>query len=127
MASNDDNNFDKYTVFYAKHAGAKGQYHTKWAEGYIDRCDGKGDEDASWSETYFGTDAQVGLTPAQVRRRAQRRRMAASALVCHIEDEGLKKVLRGVVRRALAANMNHDSWTEERRHCHDSIIYARWK
>ena len=79
MASNDDNNFDKYTVFYAKHAGAKGQYHTKWAEGYIDRCDGKGDEDASWSETYFGTDAQIGLTPAQVCIELRRRTGAMTA------------------------------------------------
>ena len=55
MASIEDSGFDKYTIFYEKHKGTKGQYHTKWVEGFIDRCDGKGDEDASWSRAKKST------------------------------------------------------------------------
>ena len=57
-----------------KYDGQKGEHWVKWIAEFLDAAQGKGDEDASWAQTFLGTDQQVGLSPAQVRRRRVRLR-----------------------------------------------------
>ena len=75
-----------------EHDGQPGEPFELWAKGFLDAATGKGDEDASWAATALGTDQQVGLTAAQVRRRTVRRRY--SAIVLCQKDELIKDVLR---------------------------------
>ena len=74
--------------------GGKGPHYDIWEKNLLDAFEGKGDEDASWADTLLGTDPQAGLTPAQARRRQQRRRETYSYLLRLQEDESLKNVLR---------------------------------
>ena len=60
---------------------AKGPVFTRWKERVLDIGCGRGDEDASWSATLQGTDPAAGLSNAQVRRRAVRRRETYAALM----------------------------------------------
>ena len=82
-----------------KFSGNKGKEFTAWKRPYLDGCYLKGDDDASYTECYLGTDPQAGLSAAQLRRRAVRRRESAYFLIMHIEDESLKEVLREVRAR----------------------------
>ena len=77
-----------------KHDGSKGAAWEKWKTEYLDAAAGKGDDMASWADTFNGTDQQVGLTAAQVRARTKRRREAYSSLLLHLDDEGLKATIR---------------------------------
>ena len=77
-----------------KHDGSKGAAWEKWKTEYLDAAAGKGDDMASWADTFNGTDPQVGLTAAQVRARTKRRREAYSSLLLHLDDEGLKATIR---------------------------------
>ena len=65
----------------------------------LDAAEGKGDEDASWAMCYLGTDPQAGLTQAQTKRRALRRRETYSALLMVLTDEDLKKMIRAEANR----------------------------
>ena len=69
-----------------EHDGQPGEPFELWAKGFLDAATGKGDEDASWAATALGTDPQVGLTAAQVRRRTVRRRELYSAICWRIEE-----------------------------------------
>ena len=66
--------------------GGKGPHYDTWEKNLLDAFEGKGDEDASWADTLLGTDPQAGLTPAQARRRTQRRRETYSYLLRLQED-----------------------------------------
>ena len=89
----------------------KGESFEVWHKELLDAAHGEGDEDASWAETYLGQDPRAGLTPAQTRRRAQRNRMAVSALLAVIPDTDLKAVIRAaaVNRPAGAPGLRTDA------------------
>jgi len=74
--------------------GQKGPIFTAWSKGFLDAAEGEGDEDASWAETYLGTDPRIGLSAKSVRLRQVRRREAYSKLLLQIDDEQLKAVIR---------------------------------
>ena len=89
----------------------KGEAFEVWNKELLDAGHGEGDEDASWSDTFLGQDPRVGLTPAQTRRRAERNRKAASALLGVIPDTDLKAVIRSaaVNRPAGAPGLRTDA------------------
>ena len=76
MASTDDMRVGIRLVC-PKFSGNRGPEFTIWKKEFLDGCYLKGDEDASYTECYLGTDPQGGLTPAQDRRRKTRRRESA--------------------------------------------------
>ena len=47
----------------------RGEPWDRWKAGWLDAAEGWGDEDASWGDHVLNTEPNVGLTPAQVRRR----------------------------------------------------------
>ena len=89
-----DKDKDGPRLIYEKYDGRRGPEYTEWRKGFLDACEGKGDEDGSWADTLQGLDPQVGLSAAQNRRRAQRRRESFSCIMQHITDSALKDVLR---------------------------------
>ena len=70
----------------------RGQAFEDWAEEFLDAADGKGDEDASWAQTFLGTDARAGLTAAQMKKRIQRNREALASLIKHQADPDLSLI-----------------------------------
>ena len=96
MSREDDNRPRLLTRLYD---GQQGERFELWKKEWLDAAEGKGDEDASWAQTALGTDPQVGLTPAQVRRRVTRRREVYSSLLTHMTDVTLKSVIRAEANR----------------------------
>ena len=86
--------YDKPRLLTDQFHGQKGPIFEAWKKPYLDAAEGKGDEDATWGECYLGTDPQIGLSAAQVRRRAIRRRESYAMLVQQVSDPSLKAVLR---------------------------------
>ena len=85
---------DKPRLLYDQYHGQRGPLFEAWRKPFLDAAEGKGDDDASYAECYLGTDPQGGLTAAQVRRRAVRRRESYAMLIQHMTDESLKAVIR---------------------------------
>jgi len=90
----DDKDGNGPRLLCSRFNGEKGPLYTKWRKEVLDAFEGKGDEDASWAQTILGLDPHAGLTPAQTKRRNQRRRESYSHLMLLIEDEQLKALLR---------------------------------
>ena len=61
---------------------------------FMDASGGEGDEDASWAQTYAGTDRRAGLTATEQRRRVVRNRKAVAKLLEVIPDKDLKAEIR---------------------------------
>ena len=74
--------------------GKRGPEATEWLEEFLDAADGKGDEDASWADTFQGLDRRAGLSAAQVKRRDQRDRQGYSAMIQSMTDKDLKAQMR---------------------------------
>jgi hypothetical protein len=93
----------------------------------------EGDEDASWAQTYTGTDRRAGLTAAEQRRRVVRNRKAVAKLLEVIPDKDLKAEIRSsAVNRPAGgpglttdANVAHPLCRTQKRFRHDSRIAAR--
>ena len=77
MPSNQDD--DNKNLLCRTYSGERGAAFETWKKLYIDAAEGKGDDEASWAMCCEGTDPQIGLTPAQVRKRDKRRRESRSA------------------------------------------------
>ena len=45
-----------------KNPGKRGAVYEDWEKEYLDAAGGKGDEDASWEDTYLGRDTRVCIT-----------------------------------------------------------------
>ena len=56
----------------------KGAAFVEWLKVMLDAAGGEGDEDASWAQTFLGTDRRVGLSAAEQRRRVVRNRKAVA-------------------------------------------------
>ena len=74
--------------------GQKGPIFEEWYKDFMDASGGEGDEDASWAQTYAGTDRRAGLTAAEQRRRVVRNRKAVAKLLEVIPDKDLKAEIR---------------------------------
>ena len=61
MARDDD---DGERLLCRKNAGKRGQAYEEWEREYLDACGAKGDEDASWEDTFLGNDTRAGLSAA---------------------------------------------------------------
>ena len=85
---------DKYPLLCEKYDGRRGRPWQEWSAQWLDLMAGCGDDDASLAQTLLNTDPQVGLTPAQVKRRERRRRESYSLLIRHISDPELVAVIR---------------------------------
>ena len=59
----------------------KGPIFEEWYKDFMDASGGEGDEDASWAQTFAGTDRRAGLTAAEQRRRVVRNRKAVAKLL----------------------------------------------
>ena len=57
----------------------KGPIFETWLQEMLDSAGGEGDDDASWAQTFEGTDRRVGLSAAEQRRRIVRNRKACVA------------------------------------------------
>ena len=99
-----------------KHTGAKGQAFTTWKKPFLDACEGKGDDDGSWTDCFLGTDPQAGLSGAQIRRRTVRRRESYACLLRHLDDESLKDVIR-----AEAPKNGRQAWLVLERECAEPV------
>ena len=95
-----------------KFNGQKGPAFTSWKKEYLDACEEKGDQDASYSMHYLGLAPAAGLTPAQVARRNTRQRESYGCLMRHIDDESLKATLR-----AQALRQGREAWQTLEREC----------
>jgi len=104
-----------------KHDGSKGAAWEKWKTEYLDAAAGKGDDMASWADTFNGTDQQVGLTAAQVRARTKRRREAYSSLLLHLDDEGLKATIRAEAGGAANATQRRSEKVRFVKEAHRSL------
>ena len=72
----------------------KGPIFEEWLKELMDASGGEGDEDASWAQTFAGTDRRVGLSAAEQRRRVVRNRKAVAKLLEVIPDKDLKAEIR---------------------------------
>jgi hypothetical protein len=72
----------------------KGPIFEEWYKEFMDASGGEGDEDASWAQTFAGTDRRAGLTAAEQRRRVVRNRKAVAKLLEVIPDKDLKAEVR---------------------------------
>ena len=72
----------------------KGEAFDRWAKLFLDAADGKGDEEASWADTFLGNDTTVGLSAVQMKKRVTRNREAVASLLYHLDDESMKAVIR---------------------------------
>ena len=74
--------------------GQKGPIFEEWYKDFMDASGGEGDEDASWAQTFTGTDRRAGLSAAEQRRRVVRNRKAVAKLLEVIPDKDLKAEIR---------------------------------
>ena len=97
----------------------KGQAYVLWEAELLDAAGGEGDEDASWAQTFLGTDRRAGLTPAETRRRTVRNRKAVAKLLEVIPDVSLKSAIRAeaVNRPAGGPGLATDATIAFRRGC----------
>ena len=91
MPRDDD---DTERLLCRKNAGKRGQVFEEWLKEYLDACGAKGDEDASWEDTFLARDQRAGLSAAALKRGVRRNREAVASLIQHQDDKSLKAVLR---------------------------------
>ena len=66
MASLTTDRDNRPRLIYKTYDGKKGPEFEPWSVGFLDAAEGKGDDDASWSDCYQGLDPQADQTqPAQ--------------------------------------------------------------
>lgn len=117
--SRPEERFDK-RLLTEKFNGQRGEAFDGWASKYLDQADGQGDNDASWAETFLGTDRRGGLTAAEMKRRVTRNREAVASLILHQSDDDLVAMIRAEAKGLQGVQVTSDAkiaWDVMEREC----------
>ena len=106
--SRPEERFDK-RLLTEKFNGQRGEAFDGWASKYLDQADGQGDNDASWAETFLGTDRRGGLTAAEMKRRVTRNREAVASLILHQSDDDLVAMIRAEAKGLQGVQVTSDA------------------
>jgi hypothetical protein len=82
-----------------KHGGQRGEPFVQWAKVFLDGAEGRGDQDASYADTFLRRDTRNGLGGAAAGRMKQRDRESYAYLLLHLDCPTLKAMIRAEADR----------------------------